>query len=191
MVCQECTKKIEKTQKLITPEFTKKNSNYNLSSSERKVNQNMILNSRSHIFDPMLVNCFMCKGRVEGKNKYCLTCAYTKGICEMCGVKVSDNKLYKFTDVDIKDAKRKIKMRQKTVEISNKILKEKNMIKNNNTQAKSRARVKISSKKEKQQNIQNISDNTKPDNLTKDKVLLNDENYENDAYDEYDEIIKI
>jgi len=49
----------------------------------------------------MAVKCLICKGRTEGCNKkYCHTCAYQKGICEMCGKKVLDVKMYKQSDVD-------------------------------------------------------------------------------------------
>jgi cysteine-rich PDZ-binding protein len=211
MVCQDCMKKIEKTQKLITPEFTKKSSNYSLACSERKVNQNMILNNRKHMFDPTAVKCLICKGRVEGKNKYCLTCAYTKGMCEMCGVKVTDTKLYKFTDVDVKDAKRKNKMKEKTIQISNKILKDKKMIVDKTVN--SEVKVKISGKKEDvpgkkiiSLKLNKVSDFDKGDSYEEidfeqnlyddknlnfeknenDKKILENKNTENDKSDKYD-----
>lgn len=44
--------------------------------------------------------CTICKAKTEGKhNKFCHTCAYTKGICEICGKKVIDISMYKQSDV--------------------------------------------------------------------------------------------
>ena len=44
--------------------------------------------------------CNICKAKTEGKhNKFCHTCAYTKGICEICGKKVMDVSMYKQSDV--------------------------------------------------------------------------------------------
>ena len=44
--------------------------------------------------------CTICKGRTEGKyNKFCHSCAYTKGICGICGKKVIDVSMYKQSDV--------------------------------------------------------------------------------------------
>lgn len=49
----------------------------------------------------MAVKCLICKGRTGGNNKkYCHTCAYVKGICEMCGKKILDVSMYKQSDVD-------------------------------------------------------------------------------------------
>ena len=44
--------------------------------------------------------CNICKGKTEGKhNKFCHTCSYKKGICEMCGKKVVDVSMYRQSDV--------------------------------------------------------------------------------------------
>jgi hypothetical protein len=190
MVCQQCMKKIEKIENLATPEFTKGSSLNNLSSaSNRKVNQNMILNKRKHVFDPTANKCLRCNGRVEDKNKYCLTCAYTKGLCEMCGTKVADTKLYKFTDVDPKDAKRKKRMVIKTKEISEQILKEKNMI-----HLKEGDKRKVEEKKKEilvGKKIINLSQPEINENEEEIDFMQNLENKEEAEEDEYDEIIKI
>ena len=54
----------------------------------------------------MAVKCNICKGRVEKDNIYCLQCAFTKGICETCGKRVSDVKMYRQSDIDHRKLKR-------------------------------------------------------------------------------------
>ncbi|RVW45920.1 Cysteine-rich PDZ-binding protein [Vitis vinifera] len=43
--------------------------------------------------------CIICKQQVHQDAKYCHTCAYTKGVCAMCGKQVLDTKLYKQSNV--------------------------------------------------------------------------------------------
>lgn len=50
--------------------------------------------------------CVLCKGRTENMKKYCHQCAFVKGICEMCGKKVHDVKMYKQADLDKKYKRR-------------------------------------------------------------------------------------
>lgn len=196
MVCSECAKKEEK---LVTPEFTKSKLNMSLlssSSSERKVNQNMMLNKRKFAFDPMSAKCILCKGRVENKNKYCLTCAYTKGLCERCGKKIVDTKMMKFTDVDVKDSKRKEKMSEKTKKISEKAhLKLQQKETNKGLKSLNILSKEENSKTAKEKPKENIKPVIKLDKLDDKKEIekiandvlediLSDEN-------EYDEVIKI
>jgi len=54
----------------------------------------------------MTVKCNICKGRVENNNLYCLQCAFSKGICESCGKRISDIKMYKQSDIDYKKLKK-------------------------------------------------------------------------------------
>ena len=54
----------------------------------------------------MSVKCNICKGRVENNNLYCLQCAFSKGICESCGKRISDIKMYKQSDIDYKKLKK-------------------------------------------------------------------------------------
>ncbi|KAL2926836.1 Cysteine-rich PDZ-binding protein [Bienertia sinuspersici] len=37
----------------------------------------------------------ICKQQVHQEGKYCHTCAYSKGVCAMCGKQVLDTKFYK------------------------------------------------------------------------------------------------
>lgn len=171
MVCHKCSKKLE-SQQLITPEFTKGKSEFSLSTGERQINQNMIISKRKFGFNPMAVKCHSCKGRVEGRNIYCHTCAYTKGLCEMCGVKVSDMKSYKFTDVDPKDAYRKNKMSEVTKDISKKIIEKKKLI-------------SLKKKKEK------VCKTTKSEEVIDFTKKIDELEYKEDLNDEYDEVIEI
>ncbi|XP_017236148.1 uncharacterized protein LOC108209644 isoform X6 [Daucus carota subsp. sativus] len=43
--------------------------------------------------------CIICKQQVHQNGKYCHTCAYTKGVCAMCGKQVLDTQLYKQSNV--------------------------------------------------------------------------------------------
>jgi hypothetical protein len=54
----------------------------------------------------MGIKCNICKGRVEKDNIYCLQCAFAKGICESCGKRISDVKMYKQSDIDYRKLKR-------------------------------------------------------------------------------------
>jgi hypothetical protein len=117
MVCEDCARKNEK---LVTPVMYSESSDK--TGASKSVIKNMILHKRKYEFDPMGIRCLTCKGRVENKNKYCLTCAYKNGICEMCGKKLVNTKLYKYSDIDPKDAKRKLKMEEKTRNIASKII---------------------------------------------------------------------
>ncbi|GAU14906.1 hypothetical protein TSUD_46990 [Trifolium subterraneum] len=43
--------------------------------------------------------CIICKQQVHQDGKYCHTCAYSKGVCAMCGKQVLDTKFYKQSNV--------------------------------------------------------------------------------------------
>ncbi|WVY99253.1 hypothetical protein V8G54_031404, partial [Vigna mungo] len=43
--------------------------------------------------------CIICKQQVHQDAKYCHTCAYSKGVCAMCGKQVLDTKFYKQSNV--------------------------------------------------------------------------------------------
>lgn len=43
--------------------------------------------------------CIICKQQVHQDGKYCHTCAYSKGVCAMCGKQVLDTKHYKQSNV--------------------------------------------------------------------------------------------
>ena len=70
-------------------------------SSGRKVNENKLLSSKKDRFNPYTTNdkfekCRICRTKVhQVKAHYCQECAYKKGICSMCGVKILKTKNYK------------------------------------------------------------------------------------------------
>lgn len=178
MVCQKCSNKLKKS--LITPEFnlgSNKNSNnsFSLGTSSKEIIKNKLLTKRQPILG---IRCVGCNGRVEGANTYCLTCSFTKGICEMCGKKLTDTCQYKFTDVDIKDSFRQKKMINKTQNLSKEILKEKGFISSEN---------KFIGKKRLKLKKQNKDQQTKIEE-NKEKVELI---YSDGSLDEYDEVIPI
>ena len=89
----------KKLGKLITPEVIRNRNEILQSKSTRKVNANMLLEKYKNRFE-YTNKCNICKAKTEGKhNKFCHTCAYTKGICEICGKKVIDVTMYKQSDV--------------------------------------------------------------------------------------------
>jgi len=194
MVCEDCHNKLER---LVTPEvkFGSKSTLANV-----KVNVNMILSKKKDALDSLGVKCLICKTRVESKNKYCLTCAFTNGLCEMCGKKISETKMCKNTDVDWKDNYRKNKMSEKTKLLSNKLLVEKNIIKKEDTCLnKKRIRTEESKNesitkkkdeiriKENSKDIEDIKAKAKEEENENDKISDNNLEDEN----EYDEIINI
>lgn len=123
MVCDECQSKVDK---LATPEVK--------FDSKDTVQPDRVIKGKGNLLfkkytqgTQALVKCHGCESRAEKNNKYCLTCAYMKGICEMCGKKIADTQMYKFTDVNYKDNKRKVKMMERSREISKSILKKKSV----------------------------------------------------------------
>ncbi|GBF97370.1 hypothetical protein Rsub_11017 [Raphidocelis subcapitata] len=89
MVCGKCEKKLTK---VAPPEKWKDGGD-----DKRKVNQNKLLNKDKR-FTPYgkSAKCKICKQQVHsGDGMYCHNCAYSKGVCAMCGVQILDTKSYK------------------------------------------------------------------------------------------------
>ncbi|KAG6386912.1 hypothetical protein SASPL_152092 [Salvia splendens] len=60
----------------------------------------LLSRSRLRIWAPYgQSKCTICKQQVHQNGKYCHTCAYSKGVCAMCGKQVLDTKLYKQSNV--------------------------------------------------------------------------------------------
>ena len=52
--------------------------------------------AQSRGFDPLASKCRICKSaNVQKGYYYCQKCAYSKGICAMCGKKILDTSMYK------------------------------------------------------------------------------------------------
>ncbi|KAL4455051.1 hypothetical protein ABPG74_006433 [Tetrahymena malaccensis] len=97
MVCDKCEKKLEK---LATPDTWKDGAKNGGKEGGRKVGQNMLLSSKAKVgFDPFGNKCKLCKQKVPKSDQYCQGCAYKKGLCKMCGVKVLDTKFYRQSNV--------------------------------------------------------------------------------------------
>ena len=91
MVCEKCSKK---QNKLATPDVWKEEAPKK--TGARKVGANMLLEKRSVAqFDPYGSKCGTCKKPVTKDSVFCQHCAYKKGVCQMCGVKILDTKYYK------------------------------------------------------------------------------------------------
>ncbi|KAI8804724.1 cysteine-rich PDZ-binding protein-like protein [Cladochytrium replicatum] len=84
MVCGKCESKLGT---LATTDMTGRGG--------RAVNENKLLSQKNR-FAPYTANCKSCRSRVHQRgSNYCQQCAYKKGICSMCGIKILDTKLYK------------------------------------------------------------------------------------------------
>jgi hypothetical protein len=116
MVCENCEKKLFS---LATINDNNKRiyGHLKLESHKKYLNSNIVMSQ-----------CPLCGGRAEGKNKYCLTCAHKKGICEMCGKKLTRTSMYRYNDVDDKDTKRRIKAMERSRIISQEMKKERGVV---------------------------------------------------------------
>jgi ABC-type bacteriocin/lantibiotic exporter with double-glycine peptidase domain len=86
MVCSKCEKNLSS---IITLDAR------GTKTKERKINENKLLKKRNQ-FEPYSNCCKLCKTRLHQKNSnYCQKCAFDKGICAMCGVKMIDVSMYK------------------------------------------------------------------------------------------------
>ncbi|CAD5122997.1 DgyrCDS11387 [Dimorphilus gyrociliatus] len=100
MVCEKCQKKLGK---VITPDVWKAGARNTTESGGRLVNENKALTSKKTRFNPYqkgFDKCRICKQVLHQVGAhYCQSCAYSKGICSMCGKKVLNTKGYKQSTV--------------------------------------------------------------------------------------------
>ncbi len=100
MVCEKCEKKLGK---VITPDVWKEGARNTTESGGRMINENKALTSkkaRNNPYSTKFEKCRICKQVVHQVGSYyCQACAYKKGICAMCGVKILDTKNYRQTSV--------------------------------------------------------------------------------------------
>jgi len=98
MVCEKCEKK-GKLGKVIVPDPWKAGSHNNTEGGGRKVGENKLLTSKKNRFNPTqseFRKCRICKQKVhQPGSHYCQGCAYKKGICAMCGIKIMKTRDYK------------------------------------------------------------------------------------------------
>jgi hypothetical protein len=91
MVCAKCENKLSK---VICPEPWKAGARNTNESGGRKLNENKLLTKRKK-WTPQNTKCKICKTNLHQEAKYCQGCAYSKGICAMCGKQILDVTNYK------------------------------------------------------------------------------------------------
>ncbi|XP_057536759.1 uncharacterized protein LOC130814646 [Amaranthus tricolor] len=96
MVCDKCEKKLAK---VIVPDKWKAGASNTTESGGRKINENKLLSKKNRWTPYGNTKCTICKQQVHQDAKYCHTCAYSKGVCAMCGKQVLDTKFYKQSNV--------------------------------------------------------------------------------------------
>ncbi|XP_039113962.1 cysteine-rich PDZ-binding protein-like [Dioscorea cayenensis subsp. rotundata] len=92
MVCDKCQKKLSK---VIVPDKWKEGASNTTEGGGRKINENKLLSKKQRWTPYGNTKCIICKQQVHQDAKYCHTCAYSKGVCAMCGKQVIDTKFYK------------------------------------------------------------------------------------------------
>lgn len=98
MVCDKCEKKLSK---VIVPDKWKDGARNVTEGGGRKINENKLLSKKNRWtpYGTATTKCTICKQQVHQDGKYCHTCAYSKGVCAMCGKQVLDTKMYKQSNV--------------------------------------------------------------------------------------------
>nr|VDD29608.1 unnamed protein product [Brassica oleracea] len=98
MVCDKCEKKLSK---VIVPDKWKDGARNVTEGGGRKINENKLLSKKNRWtpYGTATTKCMICKQQVHQDGKYCHTCAYSKGVCAMCGKQVLDTKMYKQSNV--------------------------------------------------------------------------------------------
>ena len=101
MVCEDCQKKLGR---VITPDVWKAGARNTLESGGRRIGENKLLGSKR--FDPGRggnAKCTVCfQNALNQDALFCQPCAYSKGVCAMCGVKVLDTSGYRMSDSGVK-----------------------------------------------------------------------------------------
>ncbi|GMH39332.1 hypothetical protein BSKO_07230 [Bryopsis sp. KO-2023] len=95
MVCEKCEKKLAK---VACPDKWKDGANNTIESGGRKINENKLLSRRNRwapYSKEKASNCKICKSALHQEGIYCHNCAYSKGVCSMCGKQVLDTSVYK------------------------------------------------------------------------------------------------
>ena len=176
MVCEECQKKLNK---LVTVDDQKRRQYGNLKIKD------LTFKIKSKY---KMKFCMNCKGRCEGENNYCLTCAHKKGICELCGKKLINTIMFKFCDIESKDYLRKKRSMANSKILSEKIIKEKGLdqIIEKNRKNKNKYNKKIKDNKKEKKEKDEIKPKKEFIPLT-----LNEDEKNNNSENLYDEIINL
>ena len=174
MVCEDCQKKLNK---LVTVDDQKRRQYGNLKIKDLTYKIKSKFKMRF---------CKNCKGRCEGENNYCLTCAHKNGICEICGKKLINTIMFKFCDIESKDYLRKKRSMANSKILSEKIIKEKGLdqIIEKNRKNKNKYNKKIKDNKKEKKEKDEIKPKKEFIPLT-----LNEDEKNNNSENLYDEII--
>ncbi|KAL7213464.1 hypothetical protein ACSBR2_016067 [Camellia fascicularis] len=89
----------KKLTKVIVPDKWKAGASNTTEGGGRKINENKLLSKKNRWTPYGNTKCTICKQQVHQEAKYCHTCAYSKGVCAMCGKQVLDTKFYKQSNV--------------------------------------------------------------------------------------------
>eukprot|EP00892_Ulva_mutabilis_P000842 jgi/Ulvmu1/10759/UM068_0049.1 len=92
MVCKKCEKKLSK---LACPDTWKEGSRNSTVGKGRPLATNGLVRKSSKKNPYSSAKCEMCKKPLHQQGKYCHGCAYSKGVCGMCGKQVMDTKGYR------------------------------------------------------------------------------------------------
>jgi hypothetical protein len=173
MVCEDCQKKLNK---LVTVDDQKRRQYGNLKIKDLTYKIKSKFKMRF---------CKNCKGRCEGENNYCLTCAHKNGICEICGKKLINTIMFKFCDIESKDYLRKKRSMANSKILSEKIIKEKGL-----------DQIIEKNRKNKNKYNKKIKDNNEEKDEIKPKkefipLTLNEDEKNNNSENLYDEIINL
>mmetsp|Transcript_15517 Transcript_15517/g.38638 ORF Transcript_15517/g.38638 Transcript_15517/m.38638 type:complete len:99 (-) Transcript_15517:1132-1428(-) len=94
MVCDKCEKKIAGG--VACPDKWKDGASNTIGSGKVKVGENKLLQKKGRYTPYAAQKCTVCKSNIfKPGYTYCHTCAYQKGVCEMCGKQILDVKNYK------------------------------------------------------------------------------------------------
>jgi len=110
MVCSKCEKKLSRG---IHQEMWKEGSRHTLEGGGRALNENKALSAKKR-WTPYGSSgsgtgggkCKICKTSLHQEGIYCQKCAYSKGMCSMCGVQVMDITFYNIGSDDWNAAKK-------------------------------------------------------------------------------------
>jgi hypothetical protein len=95
MVCDKCEKKLAK---VICPDKWKDGARNTTEGGGRKLNENKLLGKgKNNRYSPYAgAKCKICKSNVHQQGgTYCQACAYSKGLCALCGKMIMDTKDHK------------------------------------------------------------------------------------------------
>ena len=130
--------------------------------------------------------CKSCDTWCQPNMMYCILCANRLGLCQKCGKKIFDNKMYKYSDLKWKDYLRKRRAKKISTDINNRLIKKMKLDelrpKQEKKKKKSPIKIKITN-----YNFNNIdlkesdNENEKDDKIKNDKYKKSDKKKKDDS----------